>query len=252
MELDHGNLHLFDTPEALFDAAARRWVALAREAVDHRGGFHVALSGGSTPKALYERLSRPDLRAAVDWERVHIYFGDERCVPPDHADSNYRMVKESLLQDVSIPAVQIHRMMGESEDLEATADGYAQLLAGRLSPDADGGAGRFDLVMLGMGPDGHVASLFPQTPVLEERHRRVTPVHLPQQSAWRLTITFPVIDAARHIMLLVAGQTKAPVMKEVFDGRRRKPRFPVEMIQPQGEMEWYVDRAAAPELTEVT
>jgi len=242
---DKSQIHHYDDTAALFEGAAQDWVALACQAVNERGGFHVALSGGSTPKGLYERLASGMLREQVDWPRVHIYFGDERAVPPDHADSNYRMAKEALLQHVPIPPTQIHRLMAESEDLESTAEGYAQLLAGAL-PAGESGVGRFDLVMLGMGPDGHVASLFPHTPVLSERRRLVAPVHVTQLDTWRLTVTLPVINNARHTMLLVAGKNKAPIMGEIMSDYRGHPRYPVEMIEPTDRLEWYVDRDAAP------
>ena len=242
---DSSDVRLFDDGDALFDGAARRWIELCSEAVELRGGFHVALSGGTTPKGLYERLALPAFREQVDWARVHIYFGDERRVAPDHADSNYRMAKEALLQHVSIPATQIHRLMAESDDLETTAEGYAQLLQGQLSAAGDG-AVCFDLVMLGMGPDGHVASLFPHTPVLSERRRLVAPVHVTQLDTWRLTITLPVVNNARHVMLLVAGSNKAPIMGEIMSDYRGHPRYPVEMIEPHARLEWFVDRDAAP------
>jgi 6-phosphogluconolactonase len=245
IDRDKGTVRVHDDVAALYEAAARRWVDLAERAVAAHGDFHVALSGGTTPRGLYERLAAPACRERVDWSRVHIYFGDERPVPPDHADSNYRMAKEALLQHVAIPATQIHRLMGESDDLEATAAGYAQLLSGQLPADPDG-TQRFDLVMLGMGPDGHVASLFPNTPVLGERDRLVAAVHVPQLNTWRLTVTLPVINAARHVMVLVAGMNKAPIMSEIMSDYQGHPRYPVEMIDPRGQMEWYIDRDAAP------
>lgn len=244
---DKSDIHLFDDTESLFEGAARRWIELANQAIQAHGGFHVALSGGSTPKGLYERLATPAHREQVDWPRVHIYFGDERGVPPDHADSNYRMAKEALLQHVPIPPTQIHRLMAESEDLEATAEGYAQLLLGALPAGGSGGV-RFDLVMLGMGPDGHVASLFPHTPVLSERRRLVAAVHVVQLDTWRLTVTLPVIDNARHTMLLVAGKNKASIMSEIMSDYHGHARYPVEMLKPVDRLEWYVDHDAAPSL----
>ena len=244
---DKSDIHVYDDTEALFEGAAKRWVELARQAMEERGGFHVALSGGSTPKGLYERLATPAYREQVDWSRVHIYFGDERGVPPDHADSNYRMAKEALLQHVVIPPTQIHRLMAESEDLEATATGYAQLLEGAL-PVGDAGIVRLDLVMLGMGPDGHVASLFPHTPVLSERRRLVAAVHVTQLNTWRLTVTLPVINNARHTMLMVAGKNKASIMSQILSDYHGHPRYPVEMIEPVDRLEWFVDRDAAPSL----
>lgn len=244
MRPDKDDLHLFDDTEALFEAAAERWVQLAEGAVARQGAFHVALSGGSTPRGLYRRLASPPYHDRIAWDKVHIYFGDERCVAPDHPDSNYRMVKESLLQQAPIPATQIHRMAGEGEDLKGIAAGYAQLLATQLPLDAD--IRRFDLVMLGLGPDGHVASLFPHTPALTERDKWVVPVYVPKLETWRLTVTVPVVERARDIMLLVAGANKSSIMGELMKDYHGHPRYPVEMIKPKGRMEWYVDRDAAP------
>lgn len=246
MKPDKDDLHIYEDPDALYDAAARHWAALGEEAVARRGAFHVALSGGATPRGLYRRLAGAAYSRRIPWGQVHIYFGDERCVAPEHPDSNYRMVKESLLQHVPIPATQIHRMAAESEDLESSAAGYAHLLATQLPED--GGVRRFDLVMLGLGPDGHVASLFPHTPALAEDSKEVVPVYAPGLEAWRLSITLPVIGRARHIMVLVAGANKASIMGEIMKNYRGHPRYPIEMIRPQGRMEWYIDRAAAPSL----
>ena len=243
-----GDLRLFADGDALNYAAAQRWVQLAEAAISARGKFHIALSGGSTPRALYRRLANPDFANRIAWDRVHVYFGDERTVAPEHADSNYRMAKEALLNHVPIPPTQIYRMEGESADPHEAATQYARLLSSKLPMSAQGIV-QFDLLLLGVGPDGHIASLFPGTPVLHERARLVEAVFVEKFDSWRITLTLPVIDQARHVLILVSGESKASIMREVF-GARTTPPYPVQLINPQGVLEWYLDQAAASLLPE--
>lgn len=238
-----GDLRLFVDTDALYFAAAQRWVQLAEAAIMARGKFHVALSGGSTPRALYRRLANPEFANRVAWDRVHIYFGDERAVPPDHPDSNYRMAKEALFDHVPIPPTQIHRIEGERADIHEAANRYSQLLATRLPLSAQGVV-QLDLLLLGVGADGHIASLFPGTPVLHERARFVEAVRVEKLDSWRITITLPVIDHARHVVVLVSGENKAEIMRNLTKGRRLPP-YPVQLINPHGVLEWFVDSAAA-------
>lgn len=238
-----GDLRIHPGNEALIEAAARRWLALADQAIAARGRFHVALSGGGTPRSLYRRLAQAPLSERVAWDKVHVYFSDERTVPPDHEDSNYRMAKEALLEHVPIPAAQIHRIEGESLDPHAAALKYTRILTKHL-PLSSQGVAQFDLLMLGLGQDGHVASLFPATPVLHERARLVEAVEVEKLHAWRITLTLPMIDHARHVMILVSGEDKAPIVRDVFTTRRTPP-YPVQLINPQGVLEWYLDQAAA-------
>jgi len=238
-----GDLRLFVDTDALHFAAAQRWAQLAEAAIMARGKFHVALSGGSTPRALYRRLANPEFANRVAWDRVHIYFGDERAVPPDHPDSNYRMAKEALFDHVPIPPPQIHRIEGERADIHEAATRYSQLLATRLPLSAQGVV-QFDLLLLGVGADGHIASLFPGTPVLHERARFVEAVRVEKLDSWRITVTLPVIDHARHVVILVSGENKAEIMRNLTKGRRMPP-YPVQLINPHGVLEWYVDSAAA-------
>lgn len=239
----NGDLRLFADTEALSLAAAQRWVQLSDAAITARGRFHVALSGGSTPRALYRRLAQPEFARRIAWERVHIYFGDERAVPPDHPDSNFLMAKEALLEHVPILPVQIYRIEGERADIQEAATKYSQLLASRLPLSAQGVV-QFDLLLLGVGTDGHIASLFPGTAVLHERARFVEAVFVEKLKAWRVTVTLPVIDHARQVMILVSGESKAPLLRDLVSGRRSPP-YPVQLINPQGVLEWYVDGAAA-------
>ncbi|MCC6302143.1 MAG: 6-phosphogluconolactonase [Gammaproteobacteria bacterium] len=237
-------LHIHPDPVALAHAAAARFAALARAAqADHRG-FHVALAGGSTPRQLYRALAT-EFRDRIDWGATHVYFGDERCVPPGHPDSNFGMADEALLSHVALPPAQIHRIEAEDPDPRAAARHYADLLHRHL-PRAHGEAtGRFDLVLLGLGPDGHIASLFPDTAILDERRAWAAAVHVDKLQAWRISLTYPVLDAARHLALLVAGEGKAEIVRDVLGETGPAARHPAARLRPRGELEWFLDRAAA-------
>ena len=237
-------LYRFDEAEALFDAAAERWAALAREAAARAGAFHVALSGGRSPRALFERLAGRD---DIPWAAVHIWFGDERCVPGDHPDSNYRMAREALLDRVPAAAVHVHPMVKNPTDPAGDGARYDALLGERL-PAGHNEVPRFDLVMLGLGPDGHIASLFPDSDALGERHRWAVANFVAKLDAWRLTLTYPVIEEAAQLMFIATGAEKAGPMARVFGHPGGGEKLPVERIHPLGEVEWFVDAAAAGEL----
>jgi len=178
--------------------AAERFITLAADAISRSGRFTVALSGGSTPKALYSLLASPAYRERIDWSRIHLFWGDERCVPPDHPESNFRMVQESLLSRIQIPSENVHRMMGEKEPEQARQE-YEEHLKQffRLPP---GEVPRFDLILLGLGEDGHTASLFPGSAALNENQRLVATIYVEKLKAQRLTLTLPVINAAAQII----------------------------------------------------
>jgi len=221
---------------SLARAAAERFVTLAAAAITARGQFVVALSGGSTPRAAYELLATEEFARRVNWLHVHICWGDERNVPPDHADSNTRMAREALLDNVSIVASHIHRIKGELPPEQAAAAYEAELEA------ILGADGRFDLILLGMGTDGHTASLFPGSTALEERERAVVAVYVERLRAWRVTLTLPVINAARQVLFLVSGVAKAKTLARIRAGEP----LPASLVQPsQGELLWLVDREAA-------
>jgi 6-phosphogluconolactonase len=216
---------------ALADAAAQ-WIAASIEAdIRERGTCAVALSGGATPRPVYERLARPPLASRIAWRSVTIFFGDERAVPPVDPGSNYGMVKAALLDHVSVPAAQIHRMEAERGDREAAARDYERLLPARL-----------DLLLLGMGADGHTASLFPGSPALDERRRRVLPATAPMPPRERLTITPPVIAAARRAAVLVSGADKADTLARVLRGPLRPRELPVQLALGGA---WFVEAAAS-------
>lgn len=237
-------LHIHTDPGALAQAAAARFAELARAAQTDRGAFHVALAGGSTPQRLYQVLAT-EFRDRIDWGATHVYFGDERCVPPGHPDSNFGMANEALLSRVALPPAQIHRIEAEDPDPRTAARRYAELLRDRLPRAPGETAGRFDLVLLGLGPDGHIASLFPDTAILDERDAWAAAVHVDRLRAWRISLTYPALDAARHIALLVAGEGKAEIVRDVLGATGTAARHPAARLRPRGGLEWFLDRAAA-------
>ena len=239
------NVLVFDDAESVARAAASRFAELARESVKARGLFAVALSGGSTPRRVYELLTDEEFGGSIDWPNVHVFFGDERMVPPDSAESNYRMANEALLSRVPVPPENVHRIDGVG-DAAANASAYEREMR-ELFGDAEWP--RLDLVLLGMGDDGHTASLFPGTKALDESRLWVASNWVEKLGAWRVTLTAPVINAARHVTFLVNGAGKAGRLLEVLKGERDPSRLPSQIIQPSdGNLEWFVDREAASRL----
>ncbi len=236
-------LTVTEDPMALADVAAQTIVDLGARAVAERGRFMLALAGGATPRATYMRLAVPPHADRMPWDRTWLFFGDERCVPPEHPESNYRMAYEALISKVPLPTDHVFRMRGEADDPEVAATEYARTLA-TVFGTRRGEVPRFDLILLGVGLDGHTASLFPGSPALKEVFRLVAAVHaaaaiIPQ----RLTLTFPVFNAAAHVIVLVAGAEKAKTVKIALTG---SVALPVAMVQPvSGTLRWIVDRGAA-------
>jgi 6-phosphogluconolactonase len=221
-------------------AAAEHFVTLATAAIAAHGQFVVALSGGSTPRATYTLLANDELAARVDWPRVRVFWGDERCVPPDHAGSNYRMARETLLDHVPLPTRNVHRIQGELPPDQAATAYQAELEA------VLGAGGQFDLILLGMGEDGHTASLFPSTVALHEQTRWVVAQYVDKLSAWRVTLTPVAINAAAHVTFLVSGVGKAERLREVLDGPHQPDVLPAQIVRPtDGRLLWLVDAAAA-------
>jgi 6-phosphogluconolactonase len=229
---------------------ARRFVGLGREAIAARGLFHAALSGGKTPGLLFRVLAEDEFRNAVDWKRTHLYWSDERSVPPGHSDSNYGLASRELLARISIPPDNVHRMEAEREDADRAAEEYEQLLR-RMIPANEQGYPSFDLIYLGMGGDGHTASLFPGSPALEESSRAVVcqfvvPPGLPRTR--RMTFTFPLLNSARTVIFLVTGADKAGRLREVLEGTAATA-YPAQRIRPvAGERIVLADRAAAAQM----
>jgi 6-phosphogluconolactonase len=233
--------------EALVRLAAGEVARRAGEAVRARGRFAVALAGGSTPQALHRLLADPaaPYRQRVDWRRTHVFFGDERCVPPDHPDSNFGAARAALLAHVPVPAGQVHRLRGEDPAPARAAADYEREL--RALGAAPGQVPRLDLVVLGLGEDGHTASLFPGTAALLERERLVLANHVPQLGAWRLTVTLPLLAAARAALFLVSGARKAGAVAAVLaDAGRELPAGRVRL--DDGDLGWLLDGAAAARL----
>jgi 6-phosphogluconolactonase len=230
--------------EALARAAAERVVVAAAAAIATRGRFVIALTGGSTPKALSALLASAEFAGKIDWSSVHAYWGDERCRPPDDPASNYRMARETLLDHVPIPATQVHRMRGEDDPARAAA-AYEQDLRA-VFPE---GHARFDLILMGMGQNGHTASLFPHLSAVRERVRWVVAEHVPEVGMWRITLTPVAINAAAEILFLVAGADKAAMLARVLEGPRLVDELPAQAIVPTaGTLTWLVDAAAAASL----
>jgi 6-phosphogluconolactonase len=239
------DIRTYPNAPALMDAAAADFVAVAAAAIAERGRCLVALSGGSTPRGMYERLAAlgPGI---LDWSRVTVLWSDERSVPPDHAESNYRMALETLLAPLQIPAAQVYRMRGEDEDLEAAARDYERTLGALTGVHPGHGVPHLDLVLLGLGSDGHTASLFGDTVALDVRDRWVVRNYVAKFTTSRLTLTFPVILAAREIRVLVAGADKANTLAAVLAGDWDPDRLPAQRLaHATGHVVWLVDQAAA-------
>src|SRR5215213_11632312 len=236
------SVHVYDNPEDLAEAAAREFAARADEAIGERGRFAVVFAGGSTPKATYEALAR-DYAHRIDWSSVHVFFGDERGVPPDHEDSNYRMAREAFLDHV--PVGSVHRMQGELPPGEAE-EAYEQDLRNFFGTEE---LPRFDLILLGIGGDGHTASLFPETSALEVHDRWVVANPVLKLETTRITLTVPVINAARAVYFLVAGEGKAEPVAKILEGDPDPREYPASLIQPANGPTWMLDRAAASGIT---
>lgn len=228
--------------EAVAREAARVFAERAREAISARGAFRVALSGGTTPEKLYRILAAEPFAGGIDWKHVRLYWGDERCVPPDHPDSNYGAAHRGLISKVPLPAENIFRMRGET-DPPAAAMEYAEALRRSFPPAGDWP--RFDLILLGVGADGHIASLFPQTEALKERDKWVAAIHVPKLDAWRITLTLPVLNAAAEVLFLAVGEGKREIVREILEGERRDA-YPAQRVRPvAGRTIWLLDHQAA-------
>jgi 6-phosphogluconolactonase len=236
------SIHVVADAEALAREAATRIAAAAKAAIARKGSFSIALSGGSTPKVTFGLLASEPFRSQVDWGKWDVYWGDERCVPPDHADSNYKMATDAMLAKVPVPPGNIHRMKGEI-DPNAAAMEYGLLLKEKF------GDGGMDLVMLGMGPDGHTLSLFPGTTALSETKHRCVSNWVEKFKTFRVTMTAPFVNKSKLTMAIVGGADKKERVKEVLEGPYEPTRLPIQLIDPAGggggEALWLLDKAAA-------
>lgn len=237
-------VRIFPIPEDVAHAAARLFVELAWQAVAQHGSFCVALAGGNTPRAMYRVLAGRDFRTQVDWNTVQIFWGDERCVPPDHAESNYGMARRELLLQVPVPLGNVHRMEAERANLGRAAQDYEDVMRRYLPLNARGFP-RFDLVLLGMGAEGHTASLFPGARRLAETSRWVSTPLVAKLKSRRMTLTLPVLNAACYVLFSVCGSEKAGALREVLEGTSDPP-LPAQMVTvPEGSRAFVVDEGAA-------
>jgi 6-phosphogluconolactonase len=236
---------------ALAQAVAEVVAAAAAEAISDRRRFTLLLAGGSTPRTAYTLLAGDRFARKIDWAQVLLLWGDERCVPPENPLSNYRMVREVLLERVPIPPANIHRIRGEADPREAAAE-YESLLRQLLGADADidRPADRLDLVLLGIGEDGHTASLFPAHTAVKATRRWVVAEYIGAVGMWRVTLTPVVLNAARRVAFVVGGAAKAGVLRQIVEGPFTPDRLPAQAVRPgQGRLTWLVDQAAAAQLT---
>ena len=236
------------TPQDLFQAAAEEVLRTATDAVSQRGRCTIALSGGSTPRNLYTLIAA-NASPSLPWDKIFFFWGDERHVPPDDPDSNYRMARESLLSKVPIPSANIFPIPAGNPDASTAAEAYEQALRKFFALAADDFP-RFDLILLGLGPDGHTASLFPETAALQEQSRLVLANWVEKLKTFRITLTLPVLNAARAVAFLVSGTDKAAVLREVLEGNAPGEKYPSKLVRPSdGKLIWFVDRAAASDLS---
>lgn len=231
---------------AVAQAAAELFVTRAREAQAEGHDFRVALSGGSTPRRFHALLAASPLREQVDWAHVQFFWGDERCVPPDHPDSNYRMARETLLDAVPVSPEQVHRMRGEDDPAQAAHAYEAEI--GQVFGLSQGDVPRFDLIYTGMGPDGHTLSLFPHTAALTVKDRLVTENVVPQLNTTRITFTTTLANQAALLAFVIVGADKANALAEVLQGAYNPQQYPSQLIAPVGELRFIVDQAAAAKL----
>jgi 6-phosphogluconolactonase len=237
-------IRIYDDYESMSQAAAQLFIDQATRAVRGHGLFTVALSGGHTPQRTYELLAQPRSSQKVPWQQVHVFWGDERCVPLDDPQSNARMTREALLDHVPIPDAQVHPIRC-AQDPEQAAEEYAAELKEHLGPQ------HFDLIFLGLGENGHTASLFPGTDILEERTRWTGAVYIAELDMWRVTLTAPLINEAAAIAFLVAGASKAEIVHRVLEGPHDPKHLPAQLIQPvNGIMYYLLDAKAASKLSE--
>jgi 6-phosphogluconolactonase len=242
------HIEIFPDSESLANAAAARFQESAAAAIAQRGVFTVALSGGSTPRQTYSLLASEPYRSQIEWDKIQFFWGDERCVPPDHPDSNYKMAWDTMLSHVPVPPAHVHRMQGENPDVAGAAAAYEREIR-----DVFGNVERpkFDMVLLGLGPDGHTLSLFPGSAAPAERQKLVVANWVEKFKTWRITMTAPVVNHAASVLFQIEGEDKASPLHEVLDGAYDPDRYPAQLIRAaEGECYWFVDRQAAKLLPE--
>jgi 6-phosphogluconolactonase len=238
-----GELSVYGSADQLARATAELFVKVASESISTRGRFRVVLSGGSTPRRIYRVLSTSMFSDRVDWNRTDIFWGDERYVSADDSDSNYRMTADALLRHVPVPASNIHRVPTEISPPAAAASAYEEEIRQCCRDSAS--VPQFDLIYLGLGTNGHTASLFPHSPALREQSHLVVADFVAEVNGWRITMSAPLLSRGRTVVFLVQGQEKAQVLREVLLGPSDPERLPAQLIAPEGKLLWMVDEAAA-------
>jgi 6-phosphogluconolactonase len=241
-------VHVYPNPAEVALGAARMFVEFAWQSIARHGQFFAALSGGKTPQQLFQLLASPEFRGQVDWSKVHLFWSDERAVPPESPESNFGVARRELLIRVPIPLGNVHRMEAEKQHIGRAAHDYEEVLRAHLQLD-DRGFPKFHLIFLGIGPDGHTASLFPGTRVTRQTSRWVSTPLVGKLNARRMTLTLPVLDAAERVVFLVAGPEKADILHAVLE-THPDPPYPAQLVQPRekGEKIFLVDEAAASKL----
>jgi len=235
------HIRIFGSVAEFESGTAKEIVRLMAESIRERDVCRLVLSGGSTPEGVYRQLAAEPLRTFIDWSRVQLFFSDERCVPPDDPRSNFGMVKRELLTAVSIGPDHVHRIKGELSP-ESAAEEYEQVLRRAVGPGPD----LFDVTLLGVGEDGHTASLFPASDALHETSRWVCAVYAQRLESWRISITFPCINASRNVLILASGEAKATIIEQALGAKQPSAHIPVTIVRPtQGELFWMLDKQAS-------
>ncbi|MBC5815060.1 MAG: 6-phosphogluconolactonase [Candidatus Eremiobacteraeota bacterium] len=243
VQTDRGDVEIFETPADLAAGLAQLIADCASFAITERGAFYIALAGGTTPRAAYTLLGEEPMSTEINWDDTFIFFSDERCVPPGDPQSNYKMAEETLLEHIKIPPHNVHRMRGEDDPAKAAA-AYDKILQQDLGENP-----RFDLILLGMGPEGHTASLFPGSLPADDGKTLVAAPYIPKLKSHRITFTPRLVNNARRVAIATEGAGKAPMLAAVMNGPLRPDLYPVQLVAPtDGELKWMVDRLAASEL----
>lgn len=246
IKVDRKSIYICQNRDDLSKTLAESLVELSNQSVQKGGRFTVALSGGSTPKSLYSLLAEPQFRDRIPWDKTHLFWGDERSVPHDSTESNYNMARQSLISRLSIPTENVHPTVGQDINPQKSADDYTQVLK-KMFGLADRSFPKFDCILLGLGPDGHTASLFPGTEALADHKNLVVANYVEKFKSYRITFTLPVLNAARQVIFMVAGEDKKDILPQVL--KSDPVVYPAQLIRPtEGQVSWYVDQAAAQNL----
>lgn len=239
---EYGQICIYADKSAACEGVAEYFLQIVEDSLKKRGSCHIALAGGSTPEMFYQLLAGSKYREQIAWPQLHFYFGDERYVPADDAQSNYRMANAAMFQQVPLPAENIHAIPTQAGDPDTDALAYAETLRNCLAEE--NAIPVFDLILLGMGDDGHTASLFPGTTILQETQKLAAAVYVEKFQSWRISLTYPVLNQARHVYILVTGSGKTDCLKLIFSTQPHEP-MPIERLQVRGECVWFLDKAAA-------